>query len=186
MGRPQDALRFVHVAGTNGKGSTCAYLSSVLASAGFKTGLFTSPYVEVFEERIRVDGENISRDDLVRATLAVREHACAMEAETGEHPTEFELMTAVAFEHFRTVGCDIVVLEVGAWRKDSTNVIERPEVCVICRIGLDHTAVLGDTLAGCGGRRRALSSRASRWRRGLRNPRRVRWSPPSPENAVAR
>ena len=75
MGRPQDALRIVHVAGTNGKGSTCAYLSSVLASAGFKTGLFTSPYVEVFEERIRVDGENISRGDLVRATLAVREHA---------------------------------------------------------------------------------------------------------------
>ena len=157
MGRPQDALRFVHVAGTNGKGSTCAYLSSVLASAGFKTGLFTSPYVEVFEERIRVDGENISRDDLVRATLVVREHACAMEAETGEHPTEFELMTAVAFEHFRTVGCDIVVLEVGlGGRLDSTNVIERPEVCVICRIGLDHTAVLGGTLAAVAGEKAGI------------------------------
>ena len=149
LGRPQDALRFVHVAGTNGKGSTCAYLSSVLASAGFKTGLFTSPYVEVFEERIRVDGENISRDDLVRA--------CAMEAETGEHPTEFELMTAVAFEHFRAVGCDIVVLEVGlGGRLDSTNVIERPEACVICRIGLDHTAVLGDTLAAVAGEKAGI------------------------------
>ena len=147
MGRPQDALRFVHVAGTNGKGSTCAFLSSVLTCSGYKTGLFTSPYVEVFEERIRVDGRNISRADLACATLAVREHACAMEAETGEHPTEFELMTAVALEHFRTVGCDIVVLEVGlGGRLDSTNVIVDPEVCVICRIGLDHTAVLGTTL----------------------------------------
>ena len=118
-----------------------------LRARGVQDGAFHEPLrPEVFEERIRVDGENISRDDLVRATLAVREHACAMEAETGEHPTEFELMTAVAFEHFRAVGCDIVVLEVGAWRKDSTNVIERPEACVICRIGLDHTAVLGDTL----------------------------------------
>lgn len=148
MGRPQDRLRFVHVAGTNGKGSTCAYLESVLRSAGYRTGLFTSPYLEVFEERIRVNGENISGTDLADATLFVKEHAERVEVETGDHPTEFELMTAVAFEHFARSACDIVVLEVGlGGRLDSTNVIDAPEVCVIARVGLDHTALLGDTVA---------------------------------------
>lgn len=147
MGRPQDELRFVHVAGTNGKGSVCSYVARVLEEAGYKTGLFTSPYIETFEERIRVNGENISLADLTRATLSVREHASAMEAETGDHPTEFELMFAVALEHFRAVSCDIVVLEVGlGGRLDSTNAIDAPEVSVICRIGLDHTELLGNTL----------------------------------------
>ena len=146
MGRPQDRLRFVHVAGTNGKGSACAYLASILQAAGYKTGLFTSPYIIQFEERIRVDGENISAADLASATLFVREHAEAMAAESGEHPTEFELMTAVAFEHFARSACDIVVCEVGlGGRLDSTNIIESPEVCVIMRIGLDHTDFLGTT-----------------------------------------
>lgn len=149
MGRPQDRLRFVHVAGTNGKGSTCAYLDSILRCAGYRVGLFTSPYIETFEERIRVNGENISAEDLKEVTLFVKQHAEAIEAETGDHPTEFELMTAVAFEHFARSACDIVVLEVGlGGRLDSTNVIDSPEVCVIARIGLDHTALLGNTLAG--------------------------------------
>lgn len=148
MGRPQDKLRFVHVAGTNGKGSTCAYLDSILRCAGYRVGLFTSPYIETFEERIRVNGKNISTDDLVSVTLFVKQHAEAIEAETGDHPTEFELMTAVAFEHFARSACDVVVLEVGlGGRLDSTNVIESPEVCVIARIGLDHTALLGNTIA---------------------------------------
>lgn len=148
MGRPQDRLRFVHVAGTNGKGSTCAYLESILRVAGYRTGLFTSPYIEAFEERIRVNGENISGADLADVTLFVKEHAERIEAETGDHPTEFELMTAVAFEHFARSGCDIVVLEVGlGGRLDSTNVIDAPEACVIARVGLDHTALLGDTVA---------------------------------------
>lgn len=147
MGRPQDELRFVHVAGTNGKGSVCSYAARVLEEAGYKTGLFTSPYIETFEERIRVNGENISLADLTCATLSVREHASAMEAETGDHPTEFELMFAVALEHFRAVSCDIVVLEVGlGGRLDSTNAIDAPEVSVICRIGLDHTELLGNML----------------------------------------
>lgn len=147
LGRPQDALRFVHVAGTNGKGSTCSYLASVLTCAGYKAGLFTSPYIETFEERIRVDGVNISHEDLTAATCAVRACAEAVEAEMGEHPTEFELMCAVALQHFSAVGCDVVVLEVGlGGRLDSTNVIDAPEVCVISRIGYDHTAILGDTL----------------------------------------
>ena len=148
MGRPQDKLRFVHVAGTNGKGSTCAFLESVLRHAGYKTGLFTSPYIEVFEERIRVGGKNIAHSDLAEVTLFVKKWAEVVEAETGDHPTEFELMTAVALEHFVRSGCDIVVLEVGlGGRLDSTNVISAPEVCVITRIGLDHTSLLGNTLA---------------------------------------
>ena len=148
LGRPQDRLKFVHVAGTNGKGSTCAFAASILAEAGFKTGLFTSPYVETFHERIRVNGRNISDEDLTAATLRVRECAEAMEAEGGEHPTEFELMTAVALVHFAHVGCDIVVLEVGlGGRLDSTNVIAAPEVAAIVSIALDHTNLLGNTLA---------------------------------------
>ncbi len=148
LGRPQDRLKFVHVAGTNGKGSICAYLASILSAAGYRTGMFTSPYIERFEERIRVDGVMISPDELRDVTLAVREHAEAMAEETGDHPTEFELMTAVALEHFVRCGCDIVVLEVGlGGRLDSTNVIDAPEACVIARIGLDHTALLGNTLA---------------------------------------
>ena len=147
LGRPQDRLKFVHVAGTNGKGSTCAFTASILAEAGFKTGLFTSPYVETFHERIRVNGCNISDEDLTAATLRVRECAEAMEAEGGEHPTEFELMTAVALVHFAHVGCDIVVLEVGlGGRLDSTNVIAAPEVAAIVSIALDHTNLLGNTL----------------------------------------
>lgn len=146
MGRPQDKLKFVHVAGTNGKGSTSAYISSILTQAGYKTGLFTSPYIITFEERIRVNGEMIPANDLREVTLFVREHAEAIARETGEHPTEFELMTAVALEHFARSGCDIAVLEVGlGGTLDSTNVIAAPEVCVITRIGLDHTALLGDT-----------------------------------------
>ena len=148
LGRPQDRLKFVHVAGTNGKGSTCAFTASILAEAGFKTGLFTSPYVETFHERIRVNGRNISDEDLTAATLRVRECAEAMEAEGGEHPTEFELMTAVALVHFAHVGCDIVVLEVGlGGRLDSTNIIAAPEVAAIVSIALDHTNLLGNTLA---------------------------------------
>ena len=147
MGRPQDRLKFVHVAGTNGKGSTCAFIASVLQEAGYRTGLFTSPYIITFEERIRVDGENIAMDDLRDVTLFVREHAEDMARETGEHPTEFELMTAVAFEHFARSQCDIVVCEVGmGGRLDSTNIIEAPEVCVITNIALDHTSMLGDTV----------------------------------------
>ncbi len=148
LGNPQDSLRFVHVAGTNGKGSTCAYIANVLQAAGYKVGLFTSPYIETFEERIRVNGNNIAWDDLCSVTLDVQKQAEALAEETGDHATEFELMTAVALLHFARSACDIVVLEVGLGGKlDSTNVIKNPEVCVIARIGLDHTDLLGNTLA---------------------------------------
>lgn len=162
LGRPQDRLKFVHVAGTNGKGSICAYLASILSAAGHRTGMFTSPYIERFEERIRVDGAMISPDELCDVTLAVREHAEAMAEETGDHPTEFELMTAVALEHFVRCGCDIVVLEVGlGGRLDSTNVIDAPEACVIARIGLDHTALLGNTLAAIAGEKAGIIKEGS-------------------------
>ncbi|MBO4364797.1 MAG: bifunctional folylpolyglutamate synthase/dihydrofolate synthase, partial [Eggerthellaceae bacterium] len=143
LGNPQDSLRFVHVAGTNGKGSTCAFLASILQRAGYKTGLFTSPYIIEFSDRIRVNGENISPEDLLAVTLDVREEAEAMD----DHPTEFELMTAVALLHFARVGCDICVLEVGlGGSMDSTNIIPAPEVCVIVPIDYDHTDLLGNTL----------------------------------------
>ncbi len=157
MGRPQDKLKFVHVAGTNGKGSTCAYIASMLQAAGYRTGLFTSPYIIEFAERIRVNGENIPADDLRDVTLFVREHAEAMAEAIGEHPTEFELMTAVAFEHFARQKCDIVVCEVGlGGRLDSTNIIDAPEVCVITRLGLDHTGFLGDTLEAIAGEKAGI------------------------------
>lgn len=143
LGNPQDQLKVVHVAGTNGKGSICAYLSSILQEAGYVTGLFTSPYIEQFEERIRVNGQNISPEDLLAATVKVKEAADQMT----DHPTEFELMTAVAFVHFAAAGCQICVVEVGmGGRLDSTNVIKSAEVSVIAPIALDHCAILGNTL----------------------------------------
>lgn len=144
LGDPQDSLRFVHVAGTNGKGSTCALLASVLQQAGYRVGLFTSPALYRFEDRIRVNGLAITPERLLEVTLSVKEAAEAM----SEHPTEFELLTAVAFEHFARERCDIVVAEVGlGGRLDSTNVIEAPEVAIITPISFDHRAMLGDTLA---------------------------------------
>ena len=143
LGRPQDRLRIVHVAGTNGKGSTCAFTAGILQAAGYKVGLFTSPYVLRFNERIQVNREDISDEDLLAVALEVREAAEQMD----EQPTAFELITAVALLHFAQVGCTAVVLEVGlGGRLDSTNVVV-PEVCAITSIALDHTHVLGDTIA---------------------------------------
>ena len=157
LGRPQDSLSFVHVAGTNGKGSTCAYLSSICRAAGLKTGLFTSPYIERFEERIQIDGAAIPYDALTAVTRTVRDAAEELAAQTGDHPTEFELMCAVALAYFAQERCDIVVLEVGlGGRLDSTNVIDRAEVDVLTRIDLDHTALLGDTLAAIAGEKAAI------------------------------
>ena len=147
LGSPQGATPAVHVAGTNGKGSTCMFLASMLQAAGYRTGLFTSPAIMEFAERIQVDGRPVDAASLAQATLPVRQAAEAVARERGEHPTEFELMAAVAFEHFKRVGCDIAVIEVGlGGRLDATNVVA-PVLSVITRIGLDHTALLGDTLA---------------------------------------
>ena len=143
LGDPQKRLKFVHVAGSNGKGSTCAMLDAILRAAGYRAGLYTSPYIQDFCERIRVNGENIPGDDLARLTGRVREIAEAMD----DHPSQFELVTALAMEYFAEQGCDIVVLEVGmGGALDSTNAIDAPEVAVITNIGLEHTEYLGDTL----------------------------------------
>ena len=140
---PQNDLKCVHVAGTNGKGSFCSMLSNVLYKAGYKVGLYTSPYILEFNERICINGVSISNDDLCRMTEKVKLAADLME----DKPTEFELITAVAFEYFRRHNCDVVVLETGlGGRLDSTNIIQHPLLSVITGIALDHTAFLGDTV----------------------------------------
>lgn len=143
LGNPQDALSFVHVAGTNGKGSVCAMLSEIFQCAGYRTGLFTSPYVYRFNERIAVDGVPISNDCLTEVIAEIRPLADRME----DPPTEFELITAAAFLYFSKVQCQVVILETGmGGRLDSTNVIKNPLAAVITGIGLDHTAQLGSTI----------------------------------------
>ena len=143
LGEPQKKLRFVHVAGTNGKGSFCSMLSSILVKAGYKTGLYTSPYIKVFNERMRINGENISNERLSELTERVKPIADAMT----DKPTEFEVITAIAFLYFAEEKCDIVVLEAGmGGRLDSTNIIDTPILSVITGISLDHTAFLGDTV----------------------------------------
>jgi len=147
MGNPQKKLRFVHVAGTNGKGSTTAFISSILINSGYKTGIFTSPYIQRFTERIKIDNKEIEPVELTEIIMFVKAKIDLMLDEGLDHPTEFEIITAVAFEYFYRSNCDIVVLEVGlGGRFDSTNVIETPEVCVITTISLDHTDILGKTL----------------------------------------
>lgn len=147
LGDPQDQLKYVHIAGTNGKGSTAAMADSVLRQAGYKTGLYTSPYLERFTERIRVDGLEIGRDDLSRITQRVKDTVDEMAADGQTAPTIFEMVTAVAFLYFAEQKCDIVVLEVGmGGRLDATNVIKDPEVCAICAIDYDHMQFLGNTL----------------------------------------
>ena len=144
LGRPQDKLRFVHIAGTNGKGSTAAMLDSCLRQAGYKTGLFTSPFINRFNERIQIDGQPIPDQDLVRLVERVQPVAQAMT----DLPTEFELITALGMLYFAQQHCDIVVLEVGlGGALDSTNVIAAPECAVITALGMDHVKELGPTLA---------------------------------------
>ncbi|MBE6909314.1 MAG: bifunctional folylpolyglutamate synthase/dihydrofolate synthase [Ruminococcaceae bacterium] len=143
IGEPQKKLKFVHVAGSNGKGSTCAMLDAIMRAAGYRTGLYTSPYIQDFCERIQVDGENIPGDALAAVTETVRDAAEAME----DHPSQFELVTAAAMLYFAERRCDIVVLEVGmGGALDSTNAIDCPEAAVITNIGLEHTEYLGDTV----------------------------------------
>ncbi|MBQ9773762.1 MAG: bifunctional folylpolyglutamate synthase/dihydrofolate synthase [Clostridia bacterium] len=143
LGNPQDSLRFIHVAGTNGKGSTCAMLERSLREAGYRTGLYTSPYIQKFNERMQVSGEMISDEELAELTTLIRPIADAME----DKPTEFELITAVAFEYFRRHACDVVILEVGlGGRLDSTNIIRDPVLSIITGIDFDHTTFLGNTI----------------------------------------
>ena len=143
LGDPHKRLKFVHIAGTNGKGSTAAMTASVLCSAGYRAGLFTSPYIYRFNERIQLCGKQIDDSDVVALTEELR----AIAEELPEKPTEFDFVTAMAMTYYARQKADIVVLEVGVGGAlDSTNIIPTPEVAVITNIGLDHTDLLGDTL----------------------------------------
>ena len=142
LGDPQNGLKFVHVAGTNGKGSTCAMLANILQQSDYRTGLYTSPYINRFNERMQVNGKPISDDELCEITEMIRPLA----SEMADVPTEFELVTCIGFEFFARQNCDIVVLECGMGGEfDATNVIQTPECAVMCTIGLDHMQVLGNT-----------------------------------------
>lgn len=144
LGDPQRSLRFVHVAGTDGKGSTCACLASVLEAAGYRTGLYTSPHLERLSERFRVNGAEISDGALTALAGEVRDAAERLP----ERPTEFELLTALGFLHFLREGCGLVVLEVGLGGEwDASNVIDPPELAVITAMGMDHAEILGPTLS---------------------------------------
>ena len=146
LGNPQKQLKFVHVAGTNGKGTTCTLIAGALKAAGYRTGLYTSPYVLEFRERFQIDGKMIPEEELIQQVQVVSAAADEMEAK-GETITEFEFITALALRWFAHRKCDIVVLEVGmGGRFDATNVIDVPAVAAVASISLDHTAVLGDTV----------------------------------------
>jgi len=143
LGDPQMGLKYIHVTGTNGKGSVCSMLYSTLCFTGMKVGLFTSPYMLDFSERFICSGSNITREEIASIVTEVAVHADAME----DAPTEFELLTAMSFLFFRKRGCDIIVYEAGmGGRLDSTNIIPAPVAAVITGIALDHTEVLGTTV----------------------------------------
>ena len=144
MGNPERKLKFIHIAGTNGKGSTAAMTASILQQAGYRTGLFTSPFIYRFNERMQVDGRQIADEDVIALTEYVQPFVATLD----EQPSEFEVVCCMAFTYFLQQNCDVVVLEVGmGGALDATNVIGKPEVAVITNIGLDHTDALGDTEA---------------------------------------
>lgn len=148
LDNPQDDLKFVHIAGTNGKGSTSVFVNNILIDSGYKTGLYTSPFIYEFNERIQINNKNISDADLTDVMSNVAEKVRIMIEEGYEHPTEFELITAAAFLYFKKENCDIVVLEVGLGGiYDATNIIKTTELSVITTIDLDHTDYLGNTIA---------------------------------------
>ncbi len=141
LSNPQDKLKFIHVAGTNGKGTTCTLVSSVLRKAGYKVGLFTSPFVENFTERFKINDVEITENELVEQINLLEE------VNESAQLSYFEYITALAFNYFYQNNCDVVVLEVGMGGKfDATNVIECPLVAAICSISFDHTQILGNTL----------------------------------------
>lgn len=144
LGNPQQGLKFIHIAGTNGKGSTSAFISNSLVKSGYKTGLYTSPFLERFNERIKIDGRDIGDQDLADIATLVKEKVEDMVDEGLNHPTEFEIITALAFYYFKIMEVDFVVLEVGlGGRYDATNVIDGSIVSLIASISKDHTGVLG-------------------------------------------
>ncbi len=148
LGNPQDKLNIIHVAGTNGKGSTCSFITSILKESGYKVGLYTSPFLETFTERIRVNGENIPKEDVARIVNIIKENIETMVSGGYSYPTEFEIVTAMALYYYCEQEVDYVALEVGlGGRYDATNIIKKSEVSVIASISLDHVGILGDSVA---------------------------------------
>ena len=146
LGEPQKKLRFIHIAGTNGKGSTTVMCASILREAGYRTGMFVSPYVLTFRERIQVDGQMIPEEEIAKLCEKIQ-LAVEKMTQSGIAPAEFEVVTALGMLWFAKQNCDVVCLEVGlGGRLDATNVIDQSLVSVICAIGYDHTQILGDTL----------------------------------------
>lgn len=146
MGNPQDKLKFVHIAGTNGKGSVCNMLAGILTAAGYKTGLFTSPHITGFGERMQINHGRISENEVIEEVEKLFPYIEEL-SKKGVVITEFEFVAAIAFDWFLKKGCDVVVLETGlGGRFDATNVIKTPLCSVITSISLDHTGILGDTL----------------------------------------
>ena len=136
LGNPQKQLKAIHIAGTNGKGSVSAMLANIFKTAGYKTGLFISPYIIDFRERIQINGEYISESDLIEYAERVRKTEITL--------TEFEFITAIAFLYFKEQNIDILICETGlGGRLDATNSLENKIACVLTKIGLDHTAILG-------------------------------------------
>jgi len=147
LGNPQNNLKIIHVAGTNGKGSTCSYISNMLVYQGYNVGLYTSPYLEEFNERIRINNSNISDDELAQSISTVKRAIDEMVDSGLEHPTEFEIITAAAYLYFNEKNVDFAVIEVGlGGRLDATNVCT-PIISAITSIGMDHTDYLGETLS---------------------------------------
>ncbi len=158
LGEPQSKLRFIHVAGTNGKGSTCTMTAAGLMAAGYRVGLYTSPYICDFRERIQIDGQMIPEDDLARLT----ERAAGI-IDDEDETTEFEVITCIALMWYAEQNCDYVVLETGlGGRLDATNVIDAPFAAAITRIDLDHTDILGDNVAQIAGEKAGIIKAGSR------------------------
>ena len=157
LGNPQEQLRVVHIAGTNGKGSVSAMTAAALGACGCRVGLFTSPYLVEFRERIRIDGKNISEQDLISCYETVMAAETALEKQGFEPVNEFELVTAMGFLAFARAKVDYAVLEVGlGGRTDPTNLVKQPAVCCITSISLDHTQILGDTLEKIAGEKAGI------------------------------
>ncbi|MBQ1252670.1 MAG: bifunctional folylpolyglutamate synthase/dihydrofolate synthase, partial [Firmicutes bacterium] len=147
LGNPEKTMTYIHVGGTNGKGSTVSMLNSMLIAAGEKPGMFTSPHLHSYRERFRIAGEMISHEDVALLLNEIKPHVEAMMAEGFEQPTEFEVNTAMAFYYFAKKGVKVAVMEVGMGGEiDATNVIENVKVSVLVNVALEHTEYLGDTI----------------------------------------
>lgn len=157
LGNPQEGIKIIHVAGTNGKGSVCAYLNAMLLAGGKKTGLFTSPHLVRINERFQINGEDVSDEQFLNAFLKVEKAAKEYEAEGEGHPSYFETLFLMGMLIFKEAGVEYLVMETGlGGRLDATNVVEKPLTCIITSISRDHTEYLGDTLEAIAGEKAGI------------------------------